>query len=774
MKRMRPWLVFAAILAASAALAAQQKEARASFVYPAGGQVGTSFDVRVGGDVLDGTVAAIFTGDGVTASIIHFDKSFYPAEADALNQKLKDLEQSHATTPASAKPTANDPQKPAEAPRPTTPWTPEDRKLAAAMHYRLDWDARLRSAPAFAQAVTLHVTISSHAALGNHELRLLTNKGLTPPLVFLVGHLPENSLDPQFVPMKVAAGGGVALAAQAHADPSPPPQTIALPMIVNGQIMPGMAESYRFAAHKGQKIVIAALTRTLIPYMADAVPGWFQASLTLTDSSGKELATADHFRFSQEPVIETEIPADGDYLLTVRDILNRGREDFLYRIAIGELPYVTGIFPLGGPAEKRTRIALSGWNLPLRPIKSDAYAPGVHSFVAEKDGWQANTVAFSASTLKESVEANPATDAQHAHNIHLPVVLNGRIEKPGTGHYFRLHAEAGQQMVAEVEARRLGSPLDSTLTLFDAKGHQLAFNDDSDEKDAPLLTHQADSRLEYHFTAPGTYLLRIADSQQNGGPDYAYRLRVGPAQPDFQVRIAPSSINLRPGRNTPVRVLLLRRDGFQGTVKLRIKSGPAGLVLGGAEIPAGVDAVRVTLTAPPEAFAAPQRLILEAVANIDGVEEHREVEAVDDNIQAFAWHESVPAQQALLWSIGKEHRKPIWPVFGNRIVLPKGGSATLQLTIPQGLANNHFSLTLDDPPPGISIAEVKQNGTTLQARLSADSSFKQGLEGNLIAEIFMEKSVAADQKAPNKNKPAPFDVLPAIPFAVMPSRRQVE
>jgi hypothetical protein len=771
---MRQWLLFAAILIASAAVAAQNG-ARASFVYPAGGQQGTSFDVRVGGESLDGVIAAIFSGDGVTASIGHFDKSFNAEEKDALGQKLRDLEQSHANTPAPAKPavkaTANDPQKPAEVARPTTPWTPEDRKLAAEMHYRLDWDQRLRTAPAFSEAVTLHVTIAPHAALGNHELRLLTNKGLTPPLVFLVDHLPENSLDPQFVPFKVAAGGGVALAAQAHVDQSPAPQKIALPVIVNGQIMPGMAESYRFVAHKGQKIVIAALTRSLIPYMADAVPGWFQASLTLSDASGKEVATADHFRFSQEPVIAAEIPTDGDYLLTVRDILNRGREDFLYRIVLGELPYVTGIFPLGGPEEKRTHIELSGWNLPTRQMKSNAYAQGVHSFVAEKDGWQANAVAFSASTLKETVEANPATDAQHARKIHLPVVLNGRIEKPGTGHYYRLQAEAGQQIVAEVEARRLGSPLDSTLTLFDAKGHQLAFNDDSDEKDAPLLTHQADSRLEYHFIVPGTYLLRIADSQQNGGPDYAYRLRVGPPQPDFQVRIAPSSINLRPGRSTPVRVLLLRRDGFQGAVKLRIKSGPAGLVLGGGEIPSGVDTLRVTLTAPVDPLATPQRMVLEAVANIDGVEQHREVEPVDDNIQAFAWHESVPAQQALLWSIGKEHRKPIWPAFGNRIVLPKSGSATLQLSIPQGLANNHFSLTLDDPPPGISITEVRQNGTTLQARLSADSSFKQGLEGNLIATIFMEKPAAADQKASSKNKPAPFDVLPAIPFAVVPSRR---
>ena len=31
----------------------------------------------------------------------------------------------------------------------------------------------------------------------------------------------------------------------------------------------------------------------------------------------------------------------------------RGREDFVYRIALGELPFITGIFPLGRPGRRR-------------------------------------------------------------------------------------------------------------------------------------------------------------------------------------------------------------------------------------------------------------------------------------------------------------------------------------------------------------------------------------------------------------------------------------
>jgi len=41
-------------------------------------------------------------------------------------------------------------------------------------------------------------------------------------------------------------------------------------------VHPGEADRYRFQARKGQELVIAASARELIPYLADAVPGWFK------------------------------------------------------------------------------------------------------------------------------------------------------------------------------------------------------------------------------------------------------------------------------------------------------------------------------------------------------------------------------------------------------------------------------------------------------------------------------------------------------------------
>ena len=776
----------------------QQNSPRTAFVYPAGGRLGSVFDVTVGGQFLDGAKQAFFAGDGVKAEIAGFSKPLSQKELDDLRAQLKELEQSHSNAPVTAKPdpspqpakppagtAANKPEftaTPASAVTPSakdalpeplklrvaTPWTPEDKKLAADLHKQIDATMRMRAAPALSQSVLLRVTVDAHAAPGNHELRLLTNQGLTNPLNFLIDWFPETTRPFQLVPLSLASGGGLPLSAQAHVEASEAPLVIALPAIVNGQMMPGSIDRYRFHAEKGQKIVIIAMTRALIPYMSDAVPGWFQASLTLTDAKGRELVSTDHFRFNQEPVIEEEITEAGDYTLSVRDILNRGREDFVYRIAIGEIPFVTGIFPMGGKSGAHTRFETEGWNLAATQFKSSLGEPGIHEFSAGDKIWSAvNPVTYSVDTLPETIEKHHSSGAANARHIKLPQIVNGRIDHPGDVQFFRIEVKAGEEMVAEVEARRLGSPLDSSLTLTDSHGKQLAFNDDFEDKGATLLTHQADSRLMYRFPAKGAYYLQLADTEQNGGPDYTYRLRISHPLPDFELRIAPSSINLHPGSTISATILLIRRDGFNGAVTLRIKDGPPGLVLGGGTISSGTDTVRVTLTALAEAVMAPHRFLLEGEASIDGrIVRHTGVPA-EDMMQAFLWHRLVPVEEAMLCVLGNDHRKPPWSTIENRLRLPVGGTVPLRLPMPPGQTGNQIQFALSDPPDGVSIADVSQAGGFLMVRFSADRKVKPGLAGNLIVEASALRPPSASDPQPKNKRPVSLGILPAIPFEIV-------
>ena len=83
------------------------------------------------------------------------------------------------------------------------------------------------------------------------------------------------------------------------------------------------------------------------------------------------------------------------------------------------------------------------------------------------------------------------------------------------------------------------------LKLTDAAGKLLAFNDDREDPGAGVNTHHADSYLMAKLPADGTYYVHLGDTARNGGEEYAYRLRISAPQPDFALRVVPSSVSLR-------------------------------------------------------------------------------------------------------------------------------------------------------------------------------------------------------------------------------------
>ena len=137
------------------------------------------------------------------------------------------------------------------------------------------------------------------------------------------------------------------------------------------------------------------------------------------------------------------------------------------------------------------------------------------------------------------------------------------------------------------------------LKLTDAAGKRLAFNDDHEDKGDGLSTHHADSLIHFTLPANGTYYLHLGDAQHQGGPEYAYRLRISPPRPDFALRVVPSRINARAGRYNPITIFALRKDGYDGPIALRLKDAPEGFSLGGGLVPAGRTRYGVTLLVPP-------------------------------------------------------------------------------------------------------------------------------------------------------------------------------
>jgi len=503
MSRFRWFAIFApaALLAVVPAAWAQQPGPRAGYVFPAGGRQGSTFSVTIGGQRLDSATKALVSGSGVEAKVLQYFRASPQGQFNALREQLRRMQQRKL---AAAKYRA---EHPPEAKAPTSSrWTDEDEKAMLELRKRVVTSLRGPPVASIGETVTLQVTLAADAEPGLRELRLETPKGLTNPLVFCVGRLPEFFAELPNITDDKLFDRTFRYRDEPRASPPAPAAEVTLPATVNGQVMPGGSDRFRFAAKKGQQLVIAAAARELIPYISDAVPGWLQAAVALYDEKGRELAYADHYSFHPDPVIFFKVPEDGRYVVEIRDSIYRGREDFVYRLTLGEIPFVTGIFPLGGPAGEQTAVELAGWNLPLTRLTLDAEhkEPGVYPLAIPKD-WMSHGVRFAVDTLPECLEKEPHNRPENAQRVTLPIIVNGRIDPADQWDVFSFEGHAGEQIVAEVFARRLDSPLDSLLKLTDAAGRPLAINDDYEDKGSGLETHHADSYLRATLPAQGTY-----------------------------------------------------------------------------------------------------------------------------------------------------------------------------------------------------------------------------------------------------------------------------
>jgi hypothetical protein len=780
-------LALAAVLAAAPPAPAQQGVPRVGYVYPAGGKQGTTFEAVIGGQFLEGVSNVYFSGTGVQATLLELIRPMSPKELNDLRIKMDELLARKAVvrndfkaleTFRSFKNTKNikdgsaaDDKELEELKKKyaKATWTADDEKLLSEVRGKIATGVRRPANPAICELAVVQVTVAPEAEIGQRELRIASPSGLSNPLAFCVGQLPEFS-EKATKTISEQRSSVARVAFEPRGRKAEPEMTVTLPAVVNGQIMPGAVDRYRFQARKGQRLVVIASARELIPYLADAVPGWFQATLALYDAKGKELAYNDDFRFHPDPVLYYEIPSDGEYVIEIKDAIYRGREDFVYRIALGELPFVTGIFPLGGPAGAQTPVQLKGWNLPVTQLMPAAQGPGIHPVFVRAVGLVSNPMPFAADTLPEGLDKEPNNQPAIAQPVTLPLIVNGRIDQPDDWDVFRFQGRAGSEIVAEVYARRLESPLDSVLKLTDAAGKPLAFNDDCEDKGAGLTTHHADSCLRATLPADGTYYLHLGDAQHKGGPDYAYRLRLSPPQPDFELRVVPASVNVRGGATVPITVYALRKDGFSGEIALALKDAPAGFTLGGACVPANQDQVRLTLTAPPMPSKEPLTLSWEGRATIQGRQVVRPGVPAEDMMQAFAYRHLVPAQEMKVAVSGRNmFRTPVRILGEAPVKIPAGGTVRVRLAASTGTSAGRVHLELSDPPDGIAIKNVSPSGGGAEMVLQCDAAkAKPGLKGNLIVNAFADPPQLPGQaktQAPQRRRP--LGVLPAIPFEIV-------
>ncbi|HPC17876.1 MAG TPA: PPC domain-containing protein [Candidatus Hydrogenedentes bacterium] len=722
-----------------------EREPHIGYLYPAGGQQGTTVQVLVGGQRLGGARSVHVSGAGVSATVLQYSR---PLNNDQLKEvrkllgNLVKLRRSGKTVPAFDLP---------EHPLLRNVDRMSLRELEHWIALRLN-SAKKQQNMQLADMALLEITIAADAKPGRRELRLGTGGGLTNPLRFEVGGVVEVCEKEPNDRDTVELGA------------------VDIPAVLNGQIMPGDVDRFRFRAQQGQQLVFTVQARALIPYLADAVPGWFQPVLALHDAQGRELAFADDYRFDPDPVFFHAVPESGEYEVEIRDSIYRGRDDFVYRIIVGEQPFITRLHPLGGRTGMKITAEIGGWNLPEKEILLDT-APGgasVRETALYTGPWRSNPIRYAVDNLPEMNEREPNDTLKKARKIDPPRIVNGRIAHPGDVDTFQFKTASGGAIVAEICARRLHSPVDSVLQLFDASGTRLATNDDWEDKGEGLLTHHADSYLRADLPKAGVYYVQVEDAQRQGGAEYGYRLRLGPPRPDFALRMTPSSVTFRASRTSPLTVYALRKDGFAGEIGLRLKEAPPGFKLEGARIPPGCDQVRMTITAT-QPFDSPAALELEGVATIGNETVVRPVTPCENMMQAFAYWHLTPTLQLLATAMGGKGRPPRIEAIGETPVrIPEGGSAQVSLRVPQAPMLEGIKLELSDPPKGIALQETISVPGKWSLVLKADAeAVKAGYADNLIVEAVKETAPPPKTKKNAKAQRVSLGVLPAIPFEIV-------
>ncbi len=612
-----------------------------AYVYPAGATRGSKISVIIGGNKFTGVDKVFVEGGGIKATISKVDIPFTAGTRAQLRMKLeKEFVLSNEGMKEKIKAMGKDGQIFL---RKETMKIPENKRQMD----EADASLYLRelSSDALAETVEVELEISPDAKLGERTLFVVSPNGISNPMKFVIGDLPEVSkkslrqIARERVKTKEYWGNAVSKGRTKRVFLKPfnnPPIDVKLPVIVNGQITEGNTDTWRFTAKRGQKIVMSVAAQSLVPYISDAVPGWFQTVISVRDKNRKELAYNDDFHFRPDSHLVFDVPEDGEYTAEIFDAVHRGREDFVYRMLIGEVPFVESVYPLGVVKGKTTKLKLIGANLKKNEIEVTRKHTG--DFDLKIDETYHNKITM----MCESREPLSFKSGSAGTLVKIPSSIDGVISCDGKVDSYKLELLAGENLVAEIFARRYGSPLDSYISISDSTGKILASNDDYEDLSCGLTTHHSDSRLEFSPKNSGTYYLKVSDIAGKFSESHSYRLVVSKGYANFKVVAIPSTLNMRNGGSALVKLKVFRINGYSEKIEVRPMNLPKGWSYSGGIIQPNKDEGELIITSPRNLKNRVTPFVLRAFSMRAEREISRSVLHCEDQMQAFYYRHYVP------------------------------------------------------------------------------------------------------------------------------------
>ena len=423
--------------------------------------------------------------------------------------------------------------------------------------------------------VKAKLRIAADCMLGTKHCRIRTTSGLSDLRSFRVGALPN----------------------VAEVEPNSDfkqPQVVANNVTVEGIIQNEDVDYFVIEAKKGDRITAEIegirLGDTLFdPYVA------------ILNESRFELSTSDDAALVwQDGVASIIAPADGKYIVQLRESSYGGNGACFYRCHIGSYPRPLAIVPSGGKPGQKLAVKFLGdisgefsRDVELPPTVDSEYA----LFATDEKGIAPSGNRFRVVDLENSIEQEPNETIAQATKAAAPIAFNGVLASKTDVDFYGFTATKGQTLEIHVWARRLRSELDPVLILYNAQGGAIASNDDNGGPD---------SFIRFAVPENGEYFLEVRDHLRRGGDAFHYRIEVSPLVPEALLGVSEFVQYVEPkvavpqGNRFPL-LINANRVAFGGHLDFKGLNLPDGVTVESFGMATDQGLAQVILAAAPEA-----------------------------------------------------------------------------------------------------------------------------------------------------------------------------
>ncbi|HUR46538.1 MAG TPA: hypothetical protein VMZ27_11735 [Candidatus Saccharimonadales bacterium] len=610
------------------------------------------------------------------------------------------------------------------------------------------------------------VNISSNAAVGRYEVRAVGRFGISNPRTFAVGQFPELTISPTNTSAETAL-------------------QIEQATIVNGRVEASAFAWFKFSARAGERL--------LVECMDSQIDSRLDGSLTLHDANKNEIA-----RNRKGGLLDYNVPATGDFFLKLSDFEYRGGPEYFYRLCVSTRPHIDFINPLAGLPGTTNKFTLHGRNLPGGTVATNLTVEGrpleqleveialppiemmrgkqlstptelaavpldVMEYRIHSTNGISNPVLIGAATAP-LVKEEPANNTpESAQKLHPPCEVAGQFYPADDRDWYSFDAKKGDVFWVEIISQRLGVTSDpfaliQKVTKSEKGEEKVAdvkelYDSEANFGGPEYRTSSRDPAWKLAVTENGTYRVEVRDlfNRAKSDPRLGYRLSIRKESPGFELVAVPApnappkkdgkdvslwSMVLRRGQTFPYKILIFRRDNFDGEITLTAEKLPASVTCAPIVVPAGATTATLLFTAATNAtdWAGPIEIVGKAKAgqaDLTSVSHSASLvwNVADNSLERL----EARLNQEVCLSVCSFEPVPVSIVAGEGKWLEAGTNGKVKIPV-KVFRNGDFNAALKLKPSGVaaldSMKELDMDSKTPSANLEIDVAKQKLAPGN--------------------------------------------